>query len=80
MEEKLIFETADGETLALTIVGETTLNGRQYLLAEQDDMAYILKNTAADDEMAFYEVAEDEEAVIVAKVFEEMMDDIEIEL
>lgn len=91
MEEKknkVTFISEDNEETDFFVVEQTKLNGYTYLLvtdAEEDDeegMAYILKDMSREeDESALYAFVEDEEELnLVAKIFEELLDDIDIEL
>ena len=86
--EKLIFTTEDGEELEFYIIEETRVNGTNYLLVtdssdESDDEAeaYILKDTSADgDAEAVYEFVDNEDEFdSVGKIFDELLDDIDLE-
>lgn len=85
--EKLQFETKEGSTY-FYIIDETRINGRNYLLVTDSEdendpeaEALILKDTSLEtDSEAVYEIVEDEtELMAVAKVFEEIVGDIEFE-
>ncbi len=82
--ETIKLTSNDGEELELYILEETKLNGNTYILtAENEDGdgdAYILKQVGEDGEDVIYEGIEDEtEYDAVAKVFMELMDDVEFE-
>ena len=85
--EKLVFTYEDsGEQVEFYILEQTKLNGNTYLLvadSEEDDAeCLILKDTSApEDEDSLYEITEDEvELEAVLKVFEELLEDVEIEM
>jgi len=87
MEEKKITLVDEDQTIEFYVVEETKLNGRNYLLvtdAEDDDEdgdCYILKDMSAEDEAeALYEFVEDEEELDgLMKIFEELLEDVDIE-
>jgi len=57
-QEKVVFTSADGETLAFYIVEQTKINNINYILAtdvDDEEMAYILKETFSDSENGFAE-------------------------
>ncbi len=84
---KVIFTADDNEKAEFYILEQTQLNGVTYLLVtdsdeeEDETTAYILKDTSTDeDESAFYELVEDEEELaLIAKIFEELLEDVDIE-
>lgn len=73
------------EQIEFYALDQTRINGMNYLLVtdteEGDGEALILKDIApAEDTESIYEiVSEETELMAVAKVFEEMMEDIEFE-
>lgn len=84
------FVTDDGEELELYVLEQTKLNGMNYLLVadtldeeDEDVEVYIMRETGAKDseELASYEfVEEDAELEALGKVFEELLEDVDIEL
>lgn len=85
--EKIIFTTEDNEEIEFYVLEQTMINGRNYLLiADSDDEdgeanAMILKERESNDDDTVYDVVDnDEELDAVSKVFESMMDDIDIEM
>ena len=63
---------------------QTKINNQNYLLvtedANGDSEAYILKETSSEDEETVYEMVEEEaEFEAIAKVFTELMDDVDFE-
>lgn len=86
MEEKKIVLADGDEILEFYVVEETRLNGKNYLLvtdAEEDEEegdCYILKDLSdAADVDALYEFVEEEtELEAVMRIFEELLEDVEI--
>ena len=85
MEEKITFETEDGQKDEFYVVEETRLNGVNYLLVadseEEDAECLILKDMSAEDEQeGLYVMVEDDvELEAVMKVFAELLEDVVIE-
>lgn len=76
--------TSDGEELTFYIVEQTILGNINYLLVtdseDEQAQAFIMKETGAETEDAFYEFVEDDvEFEAIAKVFEELLEDVELE-
>lgn len=86
--EKIVFMTEDNEEIEFYVLEQTMINGTNYLLiadsAEDDDEeanALILKEKeSAEDDILYDVVEDDDELDAVSKVFETMMDDIDIEM
>lgn len=91
--ESIPFVTEDGEEMEFYVLEQTSLNGFHYLLVEdgsadpkeEDVVVYIMKGVAGEtedeEEMAAYEMVEDEEELIsVSKVFEQLMEDTDFEV
>lgn len=84
---RVSFTLDENNQAELYVLEQTKLNGCNYLLVaesneeEEETTAYILKETSGEtDESAVYElVEEEEELALIAKVFEELIEDIEIE-
>jgi hypothetical protein len=87
-EGSISFLTDDDTEVEFFILEQTTLNGRNYLLVtdnpagEGDTIVYIMKETAGSkDDLVSYEfVEEGEELYSVGKVFEQLMEDTDIEV
>lgn len=84
--EKIKFALAGEESAAeFYVLEQTRIAGISYLLVteteEEDGEAWILKDMSADGETeAVYEIVEDDEELdAVARVFSEMLDDVEFE-
>ncbi|MDF2951599.1 MAG: hypothetical protein K0S18_1182 [Anaerocolumna sp.] len=86
-QNKVIFISEDDEEVEFLVLEQTKLNGYTYLLvtdAEVDDEegnAYILKDVSNEnDEAAVYNVVDDDtELELISKIFEELLDDIDLE-
>ena len=85
--EKIKFTDPDtGECLEFYVLEQTRINNRDYLLVTVDEGgdsdAFVLKDLSEDTEKeAVYEIVEEEaELEAIAKVFSEMLEDVDIEL
>lgn len=85
--EKIIFTFEDtNETVDFFVLEQTKLNGATYLLVadnESDDAeCLILKETESGNEQDnLYDIVEDDnELTAVSKVFEELLEDVDITL
>lgn len=83
--EKIKFQSDGAETVEFFVLEQTTINGTSYILVtdseEGDAECLILKDRSeAEDTESIYEIVEDDtELSAVSKVFEELLEDIEIE-
>ena len=83
-EEKITLQTDTGEAVDFYVLEETRINGMNYLLvtdSEEDEAdCWILKDLSGDgEEEAVYEMVEDDsELMAVSKVFQEMLDNVDI--
>ena len=83
--EKILFETEDGDKQEFFVEEETRVGGVGYLLVTDSDgeeaNAYIMKDLSEDGEAeARYVMVEDDvEYEAVARIFEQMMDDVSFE-
>ena len=85
--EKITFTFEDTkEQVDFFVLEQTKVNGNTYILvtdSEEDEAeCLILKDTsAAEDKESLYEIVEDDvELTAVLKVFEELLEDIDIEM
>lgn len=82
---KFTFEDA-GESVEFFVLEQTKLNGSVYILVtdsqEDDAECLFLKETASkEDGESIYEVVEDDtELLAVSKLFEELLEDVDIEM
>lgn len=87
--ESISFLADDGTEVDFGILEQTTINGRNYLLVSDDESAdeedmivYIMRETGgSEDGMVSYEIVEDDEELsALSKVFEQLMEDMNIEV
>ena len=83
MAEKIVFESEEGSA-EFFVLEQTRLNGCDYLLVEEggnEGECLILKDISnPEDEEAEYVIVEDEtEQEALVRVFEELLEDTEIE-
>lgn len=85
--EKIRFELGEtGESVDFFVLEQTKVNGKSYILVtdsmEDDAECLILRDTSkAEEADSVYEIVEDEvELSAVSKVFEELLEDVDIEL
>ena len=82
---KFTFEETN-EEVEFFVLEQTRVSGRNYILvtdSEEDEAeCLILKDTsAAEDTESVYEIVEDEAELLgVMKVFEELLEDVDIEM
>ena len=85
-ETKIRFQSPEGTVEEFYIEEQTRIGGVSYLLVsdslEDEASAYILKDISTDtDPDACYEMVEDEnELQAVYKVFEQMLEDVDLEM
>lgn len=83
MEEKIVFETDEGEVL-FYVLEETRVAGVNYLLVtdseEEEADCYILKDVSAENETeAVYEMVEDDATLeALAKIFGELLENTDL--
>lgn len=86
MMEKIKFQSEDGTIEEFYIEEQTRIGGTAYLLVsdspEEEANAYILKDVSEDtcQEACYVMVEDDEELEAVFKVFEQMMEDVDLEM
>jgi len=85
MDERIILTAEDGEELPCYVLEETRVAGINYVLVtdseEENGECYILKDiSAAEDPEAIYEIVEDEkEQQYLARIFNELLEDVDIQ-
>lgn len=83
--EKIKFQSDDGSIEEFYIEEQTRIGGTAYLLVsdslDDEASAYILKDVSEDtsQEACYVMVEDDEELEAVFKVFEQMMEDVDLE-
>ena len=88
MEKVSFYLDEQDESVSFFVLEKTKINGSSYLLVaeseDEDSLCMILKGIEADvpdEEEEVYQVVEDDtELLAVSKVFEELLEDIDIEL
>ena len=84
--EKIIFTPEDGEQVEFFVLEQTLLGGINYILVtdsqEEEAEALILKDMSGQGEAeALYEIVEDDsELEAVSKIFQEMLEVVEIDV
>lgn len=84
--EKIRFQSEDGTVTEFYIEEQTRIGGTAYLLVSDspgdEASAYILKDMSEDTSLeACYEMVEDEDELqAVFKVFEQMLEDVDLEM
>lgn len=85
MQEKIVFETEDGENAEFFVLEETRLAGVNYLLVadseDEDAECLILKDISdpEDQEAIYIPVEDDKELDVVMDVFEQLLEDVTID-
>lgn len=81
------FTSDDGSTISFFVLEQVKIAGVNYILVTDSDTgygeedAYILKELREEDGEGIYEMVEDdEELAAISKVFEETLEDIDIEM
>ncbi|MCM1045245.1 MAG: DUF1292 domain-containing protein [Candidatus Gastranaerophilales bacterium] len=83
--EKITFRPDGEEPVEFYVLEQTRIGGSNYILVteleEEDGEALILKDTSqdGDPESVFTIVSDDDELTAVAGVFENMLEDVELE-
>ena len=86
MLDEITVYNDDGEESVFHVIEQTQINGNSYLLATEDIDdeeldAWIFRQVRTDDDEVYYETIEDEtELEAVIEVFEELLEDCEIEM
>lgn len=84
--EKIRFQSDDGNNIEFFVEEQTRIQGTTYLLVsdsqEEEASAYILKDVSEDTNPdACYVMVEDEDELqAVFKVFEQMLDGVDLEM
>jgi uncharacterized protein YrzB (UPF0473 family) len=83
MEKVAFIDPIDGENVEFYVLEQTKINGKNYILVTEDEEGdcdcYIMRESVESDGETTYDMVEDDtELNAVAKVFAEMMDDVDI--
>ena len=85
MMEKIIFMSEDMQEIEFFVLEQTKLNGVSYILvtdSEDDDAeCWIMKDVSTEESLeSIYDMVEDDDELLaISKVFEELLEDIDIE-
>ena len=84
--EKIVFQLPDSqETVDFFVLEQTKIKGYEYILVtdseEEEAEAYIMKDVAdeASEEAVYEMVDDDDELEAVAKIFAEILEEIDLE-
>ena len=86
MEKIKFLDSVTEESLEFYVLEQTKINGVTYLLVTEDENgdsdAFIMKDLSEEsEEESVYQMVEDEkELEAIAKVFSELLEDVDIEL
>lgn len=85
MKKSRFLGVDSSEDMDVYVLEETVIGGIKYLLVteeeEGDSVAYILKEVQSDeDEIRFEVLDDDEELEAISKVFQELLDDVDMEM
>ena len=73
--DSIVFTDEDGNDVAFSVMEQTTLGGVNYLLVTEDG------DDEDDGEMAAFDIVEDDkELEAVMKIFEELLEDVDLEV
>ena len=85
--QSINFITDEGEEIPFYIIEQTTLAGKDFLLVTDSDKdedeaeVYIMQEISDQDDQTIYEFVEDEAQLeALSKVFEELLDDVDIQM
>ena len=85
MMEKIIFVSDDMKEIEFFVLEQTKLNGVSYILVtdseEGDADCWIMKDVAEEDDVeSVYDMVEDDDELnAISKIFEELLEDVDIE-
>lgn len=84
--DSIIFEAEDGTEVEFAVLEQTTLGGINYLFVvdKADDGSFLIlrEDSGADtEEMAAYDIVEDEKELdAVIRIFDELLEDVNLEV
>ena len=82
MDNKISIVDDAGNKIELMVIETTKVEGRDYILASENENAYILKDLSGDEDLeSIYEfVDDDDELGMLADVFSELISDMDIDI
>lgn len=84
MDEKdnsILFQSEDGTEVRFSVISETKLNGKNYVLVTEPDSeeAFILREKGDENEDIVYEMVDDDNEIdAVGEVFRAILEDIDL--
>jgi uncharacterized protein YrzB (UPF0473 family) len=82
-QDTIVFQDVDGNEICLQVLEQTTIAGKNYLLVldEEEDTVLLFREVPEEGDFVSYEVVEDDtELEAVLKIFNELLDDMDIQL
>ncbi len=82
-QNEIEFTSEDGSTISFSVLGQVTIASVGYILVtdSKEEDAFILKEVCEEDGQKIYEMVEDEqELYAISQVFEETLDDVDIQM
>lgn len=82
IQDGIEFTSEDGSTISFSVLGQVKIAGINYILVtDEGEDAFILKEVCEEDGQKVYEMVEDEqELYAISQVFEETLDDVDIQM
>ncbi len=83
--EKLVFTADDGEEMELLIQAQVRMSGKDYILVSENDddetEVWIMKDISGPEEVdaLFVPVEDEDETAAILPLFEEILEDVDIE-
>lgn len=82
-QDTIVFFDAEDNEIELRVLEQTTIAGQNYLLVldEEEDAVLLFKEVPEEGDFVSYEIVEDNvEIEALLKVFNELLDDIDIQI
>ncbi|MDO4170251.1 MAG: DUF1292 domain-containing protein [Lachnospiraceae bacterium] len=80
-QKTIVFQDDEGNEIQLEVLEQTTIAGQNYLLVldAEEDTVLLFKEVPEDGEFVSYEIVEDDtEIEALLRVFNELLDDMDI--
>jgi hypothetical protein len=81
-QDMIMFQDAEGNEISLQVLEQTTIAGQNYLLVldEDEDTVLLFREVPEEGDFVSYEVVEDDtEIEALLKIFNELLDDMDIQ-
>lgn len=86
-KDSILFTTDEGEEIPFYVIEQTTLAGENFLLVtdsaddEEEADAYIMREVTDEDDQFLYELVDDDKQLeALSRVFEELLEDVDIQM